>query len=64
MLRGSDASAGERDCPHRKCKLQMLLPGLRSILTETSVGQCFFLLCGLPPFLRVTDLRAKNRGDL
>ena len=28
------------------------------------IGQCFWLLCGLPPFLRVRELRAKDRGEL
>ena len=38
--------------------------GQRQVLDEVGVGQAMFLLTGLPPFLRVKELRAKNRGDL
>ena len=38
--------------------------GLRQQLDDVSIGQCYWLLCGLPPFLRVRELRAKDRGEL
>lgn len=39
-------------------------PGQRQVLDDIGVGQAIFLLTGLPPFLRVRELRPKNRGDL
>ena len=42
----------------------MMLAGLRHQLDDTGVGQALYLMTGLPPFTRVRDLRARNRGDL
>lgn len=38
--------------------------GQRQVLDEVGVGQALYLLTGLPPFLRVRELRPKNRGEL
>lgn len=38
--------------------------GLRSSLTEVGIGQAWFLLTGLPPFVKLRDFRASNRGQL
>lgn len=43
--------------------LKFLLPsrfidGLKEQLSEEQVGQAFWLLCGLPPFLKLRELRA------
>jgi hypothetical protein len=41
-----------------------LHPGQRQMLDDIGIGQALFLLTGLPPFLRVKELRAKDRGEL
>ena len=33
------------------------------MLDDIGIGQALFLLTGLPPFLRVKELRAKDRGE-
>ena len=38
--------------------------GQRQVLTDTEIGMALYLLTGLPPFLRVKELRAGNRGEL
>ena len=40
------------------------LTGLRQKLDDVGLGQAYWLLCGLPPFLRVKEMRAKSRGEL
>lgn len=40
------------------------LDGLKEQLTETQVGQAFFLVTGLPPFLKLRELRAGTLGGL
>lgn len=36
----------------------------RGCLTDEQVGMCFWLCAGLPPYLRLKDFRASNRGEL
>ena len=40
------------------------LSGQSAQLDDTGIGQAFMLLTGLPPFLRLKELRAKDRGSL
>lgn len=44
--------------------LVLVASGQRQLLDDVGVGQAMFLLTGLPPFLRVKELRPKDRGDL
>ena len=46
------------------CHQLCLCPGQRQVLDEIGVGQAIFLMTGLPPFLRVKELRPRDRGDL
>lgn len=45
-----------------QCQPLALLPGQRQVLDDIGVGQAVFLLTGLPPFLRVKELRPRDRG--
>ena len=45
-------------------RLPTYLPIYLSMLTDTEIGMALYLLTGLPPFLRVKELRAGNRGEL
>ena len=47
-----------------KMQPHFFVAGLRQSLTEEGIGQAFFLSTGLPPFLRLRELRSVNRGDL
>ena len=38
--------------------------GLRQALTDDEISMAFWLSTGLPPQLRLKDLRAKDRGEL
>ena len=38
--------------------------GQRQMLSEEQLGQCFWLLTGFPPHLKLRDLRAGTRGEL
>ncbi len=38
--------------------------GQRQLLTDEQIGICFYLLTGMPPHLKVRDLRAQTRGEL
>ncbi len=59
-------------CTGRRDQLRFLkhlsqdkfLVGMKEQLTETQVGQAFYLLTGLPPFLKLRELRAGTLGGL
>ena len=38
--------------------------GLKEQLSDEQVGQAFWLLCGLPPFLKLRELRAGRMTSL
>jgi hypothetical protein len=38
--------------------------GIRQALTDDEISMCFWLTTGLPPQLRLRDLRARHRGEL
>lgn len=48
-----------------RCLDPNLFPdGHRNFLSEEEVSMCIWLSSGWPPQMKVTDLRARNRGDL
>ena len=39
-------------------------PAARGGLSDEQVGMCFWLVAGLPPYMRLRDFRASSRGEL